>query len=381
MKTIYKLLLFVIFCVLLSLASCSDWTDPGLKNIDTVGGNNTQAAVEAYYADLREWKNAAHNYKRPVSFGWFSNWSPSGAVRKGYMSSVPDSLDMISLWSGPFNLSEDKIKDKEYVQKVKGTKVFVCYILHNIGTGITPVSVFDDVRNANPDLSEGELNEKLKKAEEVYWGFTSGVKGTPDHTEAIKRYAKVLCDSIIKYDYDGLDIDWEPNVAGDGYGNLKDRTWTSPKGEYLHILIEALSEYLGPKATVDSGKYRYLLVDGELTAVSPSSGPYIDYLISQAYNSSNLESRTTSTRAHFGESYNTRKHIFTENFESYSQGGGFILNHATYNSPIGPKGGVGAFRFDNDYDNQPDYKFLRQSIQLMHQSYADYMANQNESNE
>lgn len=369
-----KKLLFAFPLAGLLFVSCSDWTDVELEKIDHIGGYNTMNNNKSkeYYADLREWKKKAENYGRPVSFGWFSNWAPAGSVRKGYLTAVPDSMDMLSIWSGPFNLTEAKKKDKEFIQKEKGTKVFVCFILHNIGTGITPSSLADDIKKENPDASEAKINSMIKKAKQVYWGFKSGIKGSPDHTEAIKHYAKVLCDSIITNDYDGLDIDWEPNVGGDGYGDLKSDDW-SDGGKYLHVLVEALSEYLGPQATVDSGKKRYLLVDGELTSVSPKSGKYFDYFISQAYGSSYLDGRTRSTMNHFGENYNTMKHIFTENFESYSQSGGQLLNQAKYNSKYGPKGGVGAYRFDNDYDNQPDYKFMRQAIQIMHQSYADYL--------
>ena len=141
--------------------------------------------------------------------------------RSGYLSALPDSINMVSMWSGPFGISEAKKADKAYVQKVKGTKVFVCFILHNIGTGITPSSIADKVVAENPNDDEGTVKAKIKKAQEAYWGYTSGVKGSPDHTTAIKKYAKALCDTIVKYDYDGLDIDWEPNVAGDGDGSLK----------------------------------------------------------------------------------------------------------------------------------------------------------------
>ena len=55
---------------------------------------------EAYYKSLREFKDEIWNYGRPVSFGWFSDWAPSGAARKGYLSAVPDSMDIISMWSG-----------------------------------------------------------------------------------------------------------------------------------------------------------------------------------------------------------------------------------------------------------------------------------------
>ena len=372
MKYISKAITIAILAIGLSLTSCSKWTEIEPKEIDHNGGANTLNPDErdAHYASLRAWKKTAENYGRPVSFGWFSNWSPEGSVRKGYLSALPDSIDMVSMWSGPFGISEAKKADKAYVQKVKGTKVFVCFILHNIGTGITPSSIADKIKAENPGASQAVLNDKIKKAQEAYWGYTSGVQSSTDHIAAIRKYAKALCDTIVKYDYDGLDIDWEPDGAGDGFGNLKGGY---ERGEYLHVLVEELGKYLGPKATIDTGKRRYLLVDGELWNVKKESAPYFDYFISQAYGDRHLDYRVQGVKNAFGEYYNTRKHIFTENFESYSKSGGALLDQAEYNSSEGPKGGVGAYRMDNDYDNQPDYKWMRISIYLMHKSYADYM--------
>lgn len=372
MKYISKAITIAILAIGLSLTSCSKWTEIEPKEIDHNGGANTLSPDErdAHYASLRAWKKTAENYGRPVSFGWFSNWSPEGSVRKGYLSALPDSIDMVSMWSAPFGISEAKKADKAYVQKVKGTKVFVCFILHNIGTGITPSSIADKIKAENPGDSQAVLNDKIKKAQEAYWGYTSGVQSSTDHIAAIRKYAKALCDTIVKYDYDGLDIDWEPDGAGDGFGNLKGGY---ERGEYLHVLVEELGKYLGPKATVDTGKRRYLLVDGELWNVKKESAPYFDYFISQAYGDRHLDYRVQGVKNAFGEYYNTRKHIFTENFESSSQSGGVLLKQAKYNSADGPKGGVGAYRIDNDYDNQPDYKWTRKAIYLMHKSYAEYI--------
>lgn len=370
MKYTYKVIAMAMLAGSLFLTACSKWTEIEKKEIDHNGGSNTLSTEEreAFYQSLRDWKKTAENYGRPVSFGWFSNWAPEGSVRKGYLAALPDSIDMVSMWSGPFGISDAKKADKEYVQKVKGTKVFACFILHNIGTGITPSSIADKVKADNPTASESEVNEKIRKAREAYWGFTSGVKGSDDHTAAIKKYAKALCDTIVKYDYDGLDIDWEPNVAGDGDGSLK-----GSNGKYLHVLVEELSKYLGPKATIDTGKRRYLLIDGELWAMSKKSAPYFDYFISQAYGDSHLDYREQRVSSAIGEAYNTRKHIYTDNFEASSQTGGVLLRQAVYNSNNGPKGGVGAYRIDNDYDNQPDYKYTRKAIYLMHKAYAEYM--------
>lgn len=361
----------------LCLFACDDWTEVEVKEIDHTGGYNTSDANDEYYRNLRDWKATSKDYARPIYFGWFSNWSPSGPVRKGYLASLPDSVDMISLWSSPFGLTEDKIADKENFQKKKGGKLLVCYILHNIGTGITPDHVAEKVKQDNPNASSSELIAMIKKAQDGYWGFTDGKKGSDEHTAAIQKYAQALLDSIRVYDYDGLDIDWEPNIGGDGPGSLK-----GEQGKYLHVLIEALSKELGPKSKPVDGKYRYLLVDGELTQAHSTSMVYIDYLVSQAYynySKYQLDRRVNSCKKHFGEQYDTKKHIFTENFESLSQSGGGLLFQAGYNHDDGPKGGVGAFRLDNDYDNTPDYTWTRQAIQIMHQSHKEYMENKSKN--
>ena len=271
---------------------------------------------EAYYSDLRAWKATAQNYGRPVSFGWFSNWSPEGPIRKGYLTSLPDSIDMVSMWSGPFDLNEAKIADKNTFQQKKGGKIFVCYILHNIGTGITPASVAEKVQEENPDASSDEITALTKKATEEYWGFTSGVKGSEDHTAAIRRYAKALVDTIVATNYDGLDIDWE-------YPNINSGSTPIANGEYAKI--------------------------------------YAKYY------------RVSTLQNWCGEYYDYRKHIFTENFESSWNTGGVLLRQAAYNHQNGPKGGVGAFRLDNDYDNTPDYKYMRQAIQINQQAYEEWI--------
>ena len=80
------------------------------------------------------------------------------------------------------------------------------------------------------------------------------------------------------------------------------------------------------------------------------------------------------------EYYDYRKHIFTENFESSWTTGGVLLTQAAYNHVNGPKGGVGAFRLDNDYDNARDYNFVRHAIQINLQAYQEYMDNQSNEN-
>ena len=120
MKTLKKLL-YIIPLLGAMITSCTD-----VENIEVehIGGYNTLGNSE-YYANLRAYKETAKNYGRPVAFGWFSNWAPSGVMRKGYLSSVPDSMDIISMWSGApgrYEITEAQKADKEFAQKVKGIK-------------------------------------------------------------------------------------------------------------------------------------------------------------------------------------------------------------------------------------------------------------------
>ena len=144
-------LLYILPVIGIMIASCVDIES---KDFEHIGGYNTMDNEESaqYYADLRAWKATSQGYGRPIFFGWFSNWSPEGPIRKGYLASLPDSIDMVSMWSGPFGLNEAKLADKEIFQKKKGGKITVCYILHNIGTGITPASVSEKVQAENPML-------------------------------------------------------------------------------------------------------------------------------------------------------------------------------------------------------------------------------------
>lgn len=139
-----------------------------------------------------------------------------------------------------------------------------------------------------------------------------------------------MVDTIVATDYDGLDIDWEPDNGGDGgryVGSLKDRRG-GPRGEFLHYLVEEIGKYFGPMATErPNGKYYYFMIDGEIWNSNKESAPYFDYFITQAYGDSNLDRRVSTLQSWCGEYYDYRKHIFTENFESSWTTGGVLLTH------------------------------------------------------
>lgn len=282
----------------LAMVHCSDWTEVENENIFDHGLTESNKSEE-YYKALREWKKT----DRSVSFGWYSAWDDPGTATTGMLMGVPDSMDIISLWSGSNNLTPGKIEDLRFVREKKGTKVVACTFIQYVGKGYTP--------------AEYDTDEDTREA---FWGWEDG------NDEAIKaslaKYAIAIRDTIEKYDYDGLDIDFEPNVDG-AVGKLDENS------TYVTWFLDEISKYLGPK----SGTGRMLIIDGELTNVPKSTATYFDYFVAQAYSVSggtppvnagqseaNMESRLNSliswADGQLTAEEVTGKFIVTENLES-----------------------------------------------------------------
>ena len=362
MKTLKKLL-YIVPLLGAMMASCTD-----VENIEVehIGGYNTLGDSE-YYANLRAYKETAKNYGRPVAFGWFSNWAPSGVMRKGYLSSVPDSMDIISMWSGApgrYEITEAQKRDKEFVQKVKGIKLLEVSLLSHLGTGRIPDYIYEDIEKQAQEegWTESELNAAKKYARWDFWGFKShNFDNTEELNQAIANYAKALCDSLFVSDWDGFDIDWEP---GSGF-NDSDGTLN---GTTIQVLVKEMGKYIGPKSDPEKKGHKLLCIDGLINYFSEEMEEYVDYWITQSYGSSSPH--------YYSPGNIPEKLIITENFESYATSGGALLRQAAWMPAEGYKGGVGAYRFDNDYDNTPDYKWMRQAIQINQQVFNEWKANQ-----
>lgn len=328
------------------------------KNVEHIGGYNTIEGAEnsEYYQGLRRFKDEIWNYGRPVSFGWFSEWSPVGPNRKGYLSAVPDSMDIISMWSGApnrYQITPEQKKDKEFVQKVKGIKLLEVSLLSHLGKGRTPESIYTPLyKQAEEEgWSQSRLDLEKKHARWDFWGFTShDLNNFDELKEAHTRFAKALCDSLFTSEWDGFDIDWEPGM---GF-NDSDRTLAgnARQNELIVHLVKEMGKYIGPMSDPEGKGHKLLCVDGVMGVFEDNCPEYIDYFIQQAYNGGSYIGSPTP-----------HKHILTENFEKNAVSGGGILSHARYMPYRGYKGGFGAYRFTKDYDNTPDYKWMRKGIQ------------------
>lgn len=354
--------------IYLMVAAGAVWacTDIEPKNFEHIGGYNTENTKEskAYYEALRAYKKTAENYGRPVAFGWYSNWAPTGTARKGYLSSIPDSMDIVSMWSGApgrYEITDAQKADKEFVQKVKGTKLLEVSLMSHLGKGRTPESIYDAVEKQakEEEWSASKLAEARKFARWDFWGFKShDLSNKEELHAALSTFAKALCDSLYVSEWDGFDLDWEP---GSGF-NDADGTID------IEYLITEMGKYIGPKSDKGDGNgHKLLVVDGIYYSLG-SVAEYVDYWIEQAYGRVDRYFSTPDNRP--------EKLITCENFESNFASGGRLLQQAEAMPAEGYKGGVGAYRFDNDHSNTPDYKWMRQAIQINQRVFNEWKEKQ-----
>ena len=94
---------------------------------------------EEYYQNLREYKKTDH----AICFGWYAGYTSEASPSQGlHFTGLPDSLDIVSLWSGiPSNnpayvetsyynerYLPTAYEEMNYIRTVKGTRVVMCTI-------------------------------------------------------------------------------------------------------------------------------------------------------------------------------------------------------------------------------------------------------------
>ena len=265
-------------------------------------------------------------------------------------------MDVVSLWDNSTNLSEGKKKDLEFVQKVKGTKVLFCSFTCYVGQHATPKEHDTDAATRNK-----------------FWGWENGDASKQE--AAVRKYANAIIDTLNKYNYDGFDIDFEPNY---GYGGP-----LASNNELMHVFITELGKSIGPKSAHPE---KLLIVDGEPQTLHAKTAPYISYYVIQAYHAkeANLDSRLqiglNKFKSVMTEEEITNRYVMTENLESAIDclNGGYPFT--TRDGRVTPyrslegfarwqplngymKGGFGGYHIDGEAVNSPSYKYLRRAIQ------------------
>ena len=304
---------------------------------------------EQYYADLRAYKQRTDH---EVFFGWFGGWNTKSPNMIGSLKSVPDSVDIISIWSGTYDR-----EDIEYVQRVKGTRVTFTIFAHKIPA----------------QFLEGENHDQVTR-------------------EAIERYAVSLVDTMKAYGYQGIDLDYEPGYQ-DPAGGPFTGPLVGPLNVYpnyrdnMEIFVKKLGEFIGPK----SGTSNLLIIDGVPFDVKPELAEYFNYGVVQAYNSpsyADLQRRFNDAAA---RGWKPEQYIFAETFEGGKAATGGVTHQLQDGKRVPSllgmaqflpeyqgkkatrKGGCGTYHMENDYDNWPNYKFTRRAIEIM-QTHRDNVA-------
>ena len=377
-----KNILAVSALALTTLASCSKWTDMEIQHpVDlTKPGHD-----EAYYKALRDYKNSDHQ----IAFSYYSAWTGVGTNMQSSLMGLPDSVDLISLWGGWKNPTEAQLKDLRAAQQKKGLKAMICFLVLDIGAGVTP----DPTEAEKATLKEGE------SWTHKYWGWSTAQtpEGKAARRAAVVKYANAICDLIEKYGYDGFDIDAEPNYSHPFSTNYE--MWRMDREDgvstLMTLFIETLGKRIGPMAETEAGRKRILAVDGEPDALPPTHAKYFNYFIIQAYGdgvgygNGHFQGMLRAYKEVLSVEEICKKSIFVVNFESGATRGGQaglgqILNFALQNPVVDGvtyrKGGVGAFRVDLEYaittpdvvngiDMSPvkglSYPWWRRAIQLM----------------
>lgn len=325
-----KLLKYILLLIGLTtfMSACEDWTVPEATVCQNLSDRIKKSPE--YYENLRAYKNTDH----PIAFGWFGGWNGGHGLTSmiGALSSAPDSMDILTIWSKTFyNLDEARKKDMKYVQEVFGTKVTYTVFSH-------------DMLNLFPGSNTFE-----------------------NTAENIPAAAKALADSIHKYGYDGIDFDYECGPTSLFYNKNN-----------MTTLLREVRKHIGKRE--DTGKI--ILVDGNLDYITEEGWTYVDYAVSQAYNTpsgTSLQTRYDKIKKYVSP----ERFIVTEDFENHWKIGGInyttddkqvipsLLGMAQWNPIEGRKGGIGAYHLEYEYGNNPDYKFMRKAIQMMNPAKAN----------
>lgn len=303
-----------------------------------------------YLADLREYKQSDHL----LMFGWFSNWNPSSPDKEFSLAYLPDSIDWVSNWGASWGL-DDRKKAELAEAHERGIRMTIGWIIENVGQGITE--------------PEGG------------WTQYKDEEGKVDVKKAIDVYVNALCDSIQKYDYDGMDIDYEPQFASPFKPGNHCGDWNStdlvdhialiscsPSGnkERENYFFTRMREEFD-KLSEEMGKPLMLNINGSLSWIDSEVVTVFDYFIAQSYNNT-MSSWVNSLDRYASEGVNPGKQLLvTETFQNNDSNADRFDRYADYaqGAGAGKVAGIGVYIINEDWRHGPEYANVRRVIQKL----------------
>lgn len=306
-----------------------------------------------YLADLREYKKSDHL----LMFGWFSNWNPDSPDKEFSLDVLPDSVDWVSNWGSSWNLNDRKKAELSRAHE-RGIRMTIGWIIENVGAGIT--------------------------APEGGWTQYKTADGKVDVNKAIDVYVTSLCDSIQKYNYDGMDVDYEPqflspfkngNHCGDW--NAQDlvdhialiscsRTGNKERENYF---FRRMREELD-KRSEEMGKPLMFNINGSLEWMDVKIVDSFDYFIAQSYNNTASSWLNSLSRYQSAGVDPAKQLLVTESFQNKEDNALKFDRYAraVMNGGSPKAAGIGAFHINEDWRYGPEYGNVRRVIQSMNPS-------------
>lgn len=275
---------------------------------------------EIYLADLRAYKKTKHT----VMFGWFAYWNPTSPDATFSLDHLPDSVDFISNWGQQWNLGPERIAQWDRMRE-KGTRMTAGWIIENIGDG-------------------------LKNAPAGGWSNVPEV--------AIEQYARAIADSVKKYNYDGIDLDYEPefsspfkpgNHCGDWPKNGED--WSVKKAliscyqtsnkDNENLFFKKLREFLPEEKMMN--------INGSIGWIDPKVTHLFNYFVFQSYNGTADRWVSTANAVMAANSkIKPEQFIYTESFQTNPNNANAFSRYVTYAQRYNA-GGIGAFHINEDW--------------------------------
>ncbi len=282
-----------------------------------------------YLENLRAFKKSPHE----VSYAYYASYTntlnPTSWGER--ILGLPDSIDIVNLWTGIPTLEENPIAYEDMVksQKERGTR----FVLHA------------DAAHYNHWIWARVWNEEKGEFEYEYdeEGNHIVIKTKPGDRTSIEYYARWAVDTLVQAGIDGVDFDYEGWSGGD-----------------ITIVAEECDKYLG-----ENGKWpeKLFIIDWFGGAPPAETEPYTDYYVRQAYTWQIGFQTGTGGRPY-------EKTIFCESTGAEAVDGGvngaMVREYAAWEPSTGHKGGFGAYYIDYNYKSQSGipYKEYREAIQI-----------------
>lgn len=317
--------------------------------------------TEQYYENLRAYKNTPHQ----VFYGWFASYAnregleneaaKTPASMGERFAGLPDSLDFCSCWGGVPTPEKNPLAYKEMREArdrrgIKMLVVTICRIQQRKDAD-------GNLKWPNPASLSAEEQEQAMK----------------DYAAELVAEVMVTDENGVSY-IDGLDLDYEP-----------DGDWLS--GARFTTFVQEVGRHIGPMAETELGRSKYLMIDFYSTTPQAGTEPYVNYFVRQAYTqgfSEHSDERLQSGYDGIASWCPSHKYIITEKIDELWATGGspFLFNgvaamradntrmhslegFARWNPTQGPKGGIGGYWFERDYQNFPPYRYTNEAIRIM----------------